>query len=286
MNKKVLDKEGTAYLVEKIKENFVTKKDLEPVDELPETGEPGRIYIIPEKKYINLEMVYANDYQQLIVVHDGSLNPEHLSENVPGAEYTGITNDAVKITVGGLLFSGAQGIGYEGDYEDQHGRTVHGEIYYCDTMGSQEFRQIVIENGGTLVGLPVQAEIVEGLFVDEEGGVTPKYTASFNYGEDIINQSPVTNNYIQYIYTEEGGWQELGANDVQHDTMPEPGADNVGQIIQYTGEDGEELKQGHFYICKEEEVSGIINYYWEEINVQDVEDTIPTLILDTRPTIN
>lgn len=212
MNKKVLDKEGTAYLVEKIKENFVAKKDLEPINELPETGEPGRIYIIPEKKYINLEMVYANDYQQLIVVHDGSLNPKYLSENVPGAGYTGITNDAVKITVGGLLFSGAQGIGYEGDYEDQHGRMVHGEVYYCDTMESQEFRQIVIENGGTLMGLPVQAEIIEGLFIDDEGGVTPKYTASFSYGEDIVNQSPITNNYIQYIYTEENGWQEIGGN--------------------------------------------------------------------------
>ena len=278
MNKKVLDKEGTAYLVEKIKENFVAKKDLEPINELPETGEPGRIYIIPEKKYINLEMVYANDYQQLIVVHDGSLNPEYLSENVPGAEYTGITNDAVKITVGGLLFSGAQGIGYEGDYEDQHGRTVHGEIYYCNTMESQEFRQIVIENGGTLMGLPVQAEIVEGLFIDDEGGVTPKYTASFNYGEDIINQSPITNNYIQYIYTEEGGWQELGANDVQHDTMPEPGADNVGQIIQYTGEDNEELEQGHFYICVEEAGSGIPVYHWEEINVQDTPG-VPTITI-------
>lgn len=234
MNKKVLDKEGTAYLVEKIKENFVAKKDLEPVNELPETGEPGRIYIIPEKKYINLEMVYANDYQQLIVVHDGSLNPKYLSENAPGAEYTGITNDAVKITVGGLLFSGAQGIGYEGDYEDQHGRTVHGEVYYCDTMESQEFRQIVIENGGTLIGLPVQAEIVEGLFIDDEGGVTPKFTASFNYGEDITNQSPITNNYIQYIYTEEDGWQEIGGNKYKFFKGEQTEWDQLGSAEQQT----------------------------------------------------
>lgn len=279
MNKKVLDKEGTAYLVEKIKENFVAKKDLEPVDELPEIGEPGRIYIIPEKKYINLEMVYANDYQQLIVVHDGTLNPEHHSENAPSSSYTGITNDAVKITVGGLLFSGAQGVGYEDDYEDQHGRMVHGEIYYCDTMASQEFYQIVMENGGTLIGLPVQAEIVEGLFVDEEGGVTPKYTASFNYGEDINNTTIITNNYTQYIYTEENGWEEIGGNNTQYEDMPEPSSDNVGQIIQYTGEDNEELQQGHFYICVEgEEVSGVVTYNWEEINVQDTPAIAPKYI--------
>ena len=270
MNKKVLDKEGTAYLVEKIKENFVAKKDLEPIDELPEIGEPGRIYIIPEKKYINLEMVYANDYRQLIVVHDGVINPLY---QIEGDFDPTISNDAVKIVVDGMEFTGSQGLGYEDDYVDQHGRTVHGWIYYCDTMDTPEFQQMIIEHGGTLMDLPVTAEIVEGLFIDDEGGITPKFTASFNYGEDIINQSPIINNYIQYIYTEEGGWQELGANDVQHDTMPEPGADNVGQIIQYTGEDSGELEQGHFYICKEEEVSGVVNYYWEEINVQDTPDT-------------
>ena len=124
MSRKVLDKAGTQYLVEKIKEKFALKSDLEPITELPETGEPGRIYIVANKKYINLEMVYANDYQQLIVVHDGYINPEH---QVESSYYDiGISNDAVKITVAGLEFSGEQGLAYEDDYEDQHGRIVHG----------------------------------------------------------------------------------------------------------------------------------------------------------------
>ena len=137
-------------------------------------------------------------------------------------------------------------------------------------------------------------------------------TGDFAIGDPVIGSlSSVGNDvYNEYMYIN-NAWELIGSTDIdlsdyatkeyveehttqQVETMPEASADNAGSIIQYTGDDESGLEQGHFYICVEEEVSGISTYHWEEINVQDAPDlsnyytktevdnkVIPTLTEDT-----
>lgn len=262
----------------------ISTMELEVVSTLPVTGDSHTIYLVPKNNYINLQMVYANNYTQLIVVHDGEFNSDFSATALPHYDI-GINHKGVKIVVGGLEFSGSQGLGYEGTYTDQHGNTVHGWVYYCDTMETPEFTQIVLNNGGTLAGLPVTAEIAEGLFVDDDPvGLTPHFSASFNYGEDIVNQDVPTNIYKEYIYTN-NRWEELGEinnidikqyvdeqlTEIRPTEMPEPTSENVGTIVQYVGETNEYYITGHFYEVVEQSNSGIPTYIWQEVSTQGVE---------------
>ena len=50
-----------------------------------------------------------------------------------------------------------------------------------------------------------------------------------------------------------------------YEEMPTPGSDNVGEVIQYTGDTTEDFEKGHFYEVVEVEVSGITVYEYREI---------------------
>lgn len=117
----------------------------------------------------------------------------------------------------------------------------------------------------------------------------------------VPSSDPGTENvYDEYMYIN-NAWEKIGSTDIDlsdyatkeyveehsithYEEMPTPGADNVGEVIQYTGEDSSEFEKGHFYEVIETEVSGVTTYEYKEIVLGDSACHLPATVLQIEAT--
>lgn len=257
------------------------------VNELPVTGDTNKIYLVKDMLDLSIKYDKNDDFMLYSVCPNGTVNPDLVETETEesGVTYYALKPNTVNLTVEGYSF-GPVTLAGPTTFTATDDNEYTGYAVLTPSM-SAEAQQVIADNGYSLEGLNCASDVVKGVFIDNNTGkLSPPFVSSFVWPEEIINTAVGIDAYSEYIYTEESGWERLGTiNGIdlsdyatkeyveehttqQVSTMPEPSADNEGQVIQYVGETNENYTTGHFYTVVTEEVSGVTIYVWKEVAVQ------------------
>ena len=148
-------------------------------------------------------------------------------------------------------------------------------LYFRDRNGIETL--ITSGNGGSsdiqVITMPTANSENEGKVVQYIGVTTADYTHGCFYECISDGGDPAVYSWV---------WLDVGGDtggQIQYDTLPTSGEDNLGLILQYTGDTNEYYNNGYFYKC----VYDGDTYSWEQIDVQGQSSgqTIQVTSLDT-----